>query len=104
MPVGKGFASQKVDIEHAKAFLRSSFAKASEGKYFKVISINFLSFFPFFSTFSINPFFSKILAISYFKLEKGIKGFVPVSEIDWNRIKHPNEKLKNDKEYDFKII
>ena len=41
---------------------------------------------------------------AFVKLEKGIKGFVPVSEIDWNRIKHPNEKLKNDKEYEFKII
>lgn len=41
---------------------------------------------------------------AFVKLEKGIEGFVPVSEIDWNRIKHPNEKLKKDKEYEFKII
>jgi len=41
---------------------------------------------------------------AFVKLEKGIEGFVPVSEIDWNKIKHPNEKLKKDKEYEFKII
>ncbi|MHC2994404.1 MAG: S1 RNA-binding domain-containing protein [Candidatus Atribacteria bacterium] len=40
----------------------------------------------------------------FIKLAKGIEGFVPASEIDWNRIKHPNEKLKKDKEYEFKII
>ncbi len=41
---------------------------------------------------------------AFIKLDKGIEGFVPVSEIDWNRIKHPNEKLKKDEEYEFKII
>ena len=41
---------------------------------------------------------------AFVKLEKGIEGFIPVSEIDWNKIKHPNEKLKKDKEYEFKII
>lgn len=41
---------------------------------------------------------------AFVKLEKGIEGFVPVSEIDWERIKHPSEKLKKDKEYDFKVI
>ncbi|MBU4510759.1 S1 RNA-binding domain-containing protein, partial [bacterium] len=29
---------------------------------------------------------------------------VPVSEIDWERIKHPSEILKKDKEYEFKLI
>lgn len=29
---------------------------------------------------------------------------MPVSEIDWERIKHPSEKLKKDKEYEFKVI
>lgn len=41
---------------------------------------------------------------AFIKLDKGIEGFVPVSEIDWNRIKHPNEKLKKDEEYEFEII
>jgi len=41
---------------------------------------------------------------AFVKLDKGIEGFVPVSEIDWERIKHPSEKLKKDKEYDFKVI
>jgi len=41
---------------------------------------------------------------AFVKLDKGIEGFVPVSEIDWDRIKHPSEKLKKDKEYEFKII
>jgi small subunit ribosomal protein S1 len=41
---------------------------------------------------------------AFVKLEKGIEGFVPVSEIDWDRIGHPSEKLKRDKEYEFKII
>lgn len=41
---------------------------------------------------------------AFVKLEKGIEGFVPVSEIDWNKVKHPDEKLKKDKEYEFKII
>ena len=41
---------------------------------------------------------------AFIKLDKGIEGFIPVSEIDWNRIKHPNEKLKKDEEYEFKII
>lgn len=41
---------------------------------------------------------------AFVKLDKGIEGFVPVSEIDWERIKHPGEKLKKDKEYDFKVI
>jgi small subunit ribosomal protein S1 len=41
---------------------------------------------------------------AFVKLDKGIEGFVPVSEIDWERIKHPSEKLKKDKEYEFKII
>lgn len=41
---------------------------------------------------------------AFVKLEKGIEGFVPVSEIDWERIKHPSEKLKKDKEYEFKVI
>lgn len=41
---------------------------------------------------------------AFVKLDKGIEGFVPVSEIDWNRIKHPNEKLKKDEEYEFEII
>jgi len=40
----------------------------------------------------------------FIKLDKGIEGFVPVSEIDWDRIKHPSEKLKKDKEYEFKVI
>jgi len=40
----------------------------------------------------------------FVKLDKGIEGFVPVSEIDWDRIKHPSEKLKKDKEYEFKVI
>ena len=41
---------------------------------------------------------------AFVKLDKGIEGFVPVSEIDWDRIKHPSEKLKKDKEYEFKVI
>lgn len=41
---------------------------------------------------------------AFVKLDKGIEGFVPVSEIDWERIKHPSEKLEKDKEYDFKVI
>jgi len=41
---------------------------------------------------------------AFVKLDKGIEGFVPVSEIDWERIKHPNEKLKKDNEYEFKVI
>ncbi|MEN3190554.1 MAG: S1 RNA-binding domain-containing protein [Atribacterota bacterium] len=41
---------------------------------------------------------------AFVELEKGIEGFVPVSEIDWEKTKHPNEKLKKDKEYEFKII
>jgi small subunit ribosomal protein S1 len=41
---------------------------------------------------------------AFVKLDKGIEGFVPVSEIDWERIKHPSEKLKKDNEYEFKII
>jgi small subunit ribosomal protein S1 len=41
---------------------------------------------------------------AFVKLDKGIEGFVPVSEIDWERIKHPSEKLKKDKEYEFKVI
>ncbi len=41
---------------------------------------------------------------AFVKLDKGIEGFVPVSEIDWERIRHPSEKLKKDKEYEFKVI
>jgi len=41
---------------------------------------------------------------AFVKLDKGIEGFIPVSEIDWERIKHPSEKLKKDIEYEFKII
>jgi len=41
---------------------------------------------------------------AFVKLDKGIEGFVPVSEIDWEKIKHPSEKLKKDKEYEFKVI
>lgn len=41
---------------------------------------------------------------AFVKLNKGIEGFVPVSEIDWERIKHPSEKLKKDNEYEFKVI
>ena len=41
---------------------------------------------------------------AFVKLDKGIEGFVPVSEIDWERIKHPSEKLKKVKEYEFKVI
>ncbi len=41
---------------------------------------------------------------AFVKLDKGIEGFVPVSEIDWDRIKHPSEILKKDKEYEFKVI
>ena len=41
---------------------------------------------------------------AFVKLDKGIEGFVPVSEIDWERIKHPSEKLKKDQEYEFKVI
>jgi len=41
---------------------------------------------------------------AFVKLDKGIEGFVPVSEIDWERIKHPNEKLEKDNEYEFKVI
>jgi len=41
---------------------------------------------------------------AFVKLDKGIEGFVPVSEIDWDRIKHPSEKLKKEKEYEFKVI
>jgi len=40
----------------------------------------------------------------FVKLDKGIEGFVHVSEIDWEKIKHPSEKLKKDKEYEFKLI
>ena len=40
----------------------------------------------------------------FVKLDKGIEGFVPMSEIDWERIKHPSEKLKKDKEYELKVI
>jgi len=41
---------------------------------------------------------------AFIKLDKGIEGFVPVSEIDWERIRHPSEKLKKDNEYEFKVI
>ena len=41
---------------------------------------------------------------AFIKLDQGIEGFVPVSEIDWDRIRHPSDKLKKDKEYEFKII
>jgi len=41
---------------------------------------------------------------AFVKLDRGIEGFVPVSEIDWERIKHPSEILKKDKEYEFKLI
>lgn len=41
---------------------------------------------------------------AFVELEKEIEGFVPVSEVDWEKIRHPNEKLKKDKEYEFKII
>ena len=41
---------------------------------------------------------------AFVKLDTGIEGFVPISEIDWNKTKHPNEKLKKDKEYEFKLI
>ncbi|MGB6370837.1 MAG: S1 RNA-binding domain-containing protein [Atribacterota bacterium] len=41
---------------------------------------------------------------AFVKLDKGIEGFVPVSEIDWDRIKHPSEKLKKDNEYEFEVI
>jgi len=41
---------------------------------------------------------------AFVQLDKGIEGFIPVSEIDWERIKHPNEILKKDHEYDLKII
>jgi len=41
---------------------------------------------------------------AFIKLDKGIEGFVPVSEIDWDRIRHPSEKLKKDQEYEFKVI
>lgn len=41
---------------------------------------------------------------AFVKLDKGIEGFVPMSEIDWERIKHPSDKLKKDKEYEFKVI
>jgi len=50
----------------------------------------------------------KIIRIKNFgafvKLDKEIEGFVPISEIDWEKIKHPSEKLKKDEEYEFKII
>lgn len=41
---------------------------------------------------------------AFVELEKGIEGFIPVSEIDWEKTRHPNEKLKKGKEYEFKII
>jgi small subunit ribosomal protein S1 len=41
---------------------------------------------------------------AFIKLDKGIEGFVPISEIDWENIKHPSEKLKKDEEYEFKIV
>ncbi len=41
---------------------------------------------------------------AFVELEKEIEGFVPVSEVDWEKIRHPSEKLKKDKEYEFKII
>ena len=41
---------------------------------------------------------------AFVKLDKGIEGFVPVSEIGWDRIRHPSEKLKKDQEYEFKVI
>ena len=41
---------------------------------------------------------------AFVQLDKGMEGFIPVSEIDWERIKHPNEILKKDNEYDLKII
>ena len=41
---------------------------------------------------------------AFIRLEKGIEGYVPIAEIDWNRIRHPNEELKKGKEYEFKII
>jgi len=40
----------------------------------------------------------------FVKLDNRIEGFVPVSEIDWERVTHPNEKLEKDKEYEFKVI
>jgi len=33
-----------------------------------------------------------------------MEGFIPISEIDWERIKHPSEILKKDNEYELKII
>jgi len=41
---------------------------------------------------------------AFIKLDQGIEGFVPISEIDWDRIRHPSDKLKKDKEYEFKVI
>ncbi|MEA1940268.1 MAG: S1 RNA-binding domain-containing protein [Candidatus Caldatribacteriota bacterium] len=41
---------------------------------------------------------------AFVQLDKGIEGFVPISEIDWGRINHPNQILKKDSEYEFKII
>ena len=41
---------------------------------------------------------------AFIQLDKGMEGFIPISEIDWERIKHPSEILKKDKEYELKII
>ena len=41
---------------------------------------------------------------AFVQLDKGIEGFIPVSEMDWERVKHPNEVVKKDKEYELKII
>ncbi len=41
---------------------------------------------------------------AFVQLEDHIEGFIPLSEIDWKRVKHPNERLKKDKEYEFKIL
>jgi len=31
---------------------------------------------------------------AFIQLDKGMEGFIPISEIDWERIKHPSEILK----------
>jgi len=41
---------------------------------------------------------------AFVQLNSDTEGFIPVSEIDWKKVNHPNEQLKRDKEYDFKII
>ena len=41
---------------------------------------------------------------AFVQLDKGMEGFIPISEIDWERINHPGDVVKKDQEYELKII